>query len=271
MEERRDADPNAAVPAVSVQGLGKAYRDLIAVDDLSFEVAAGEVLGLVGPNGAGKTTTLRMLAGILPPTRGRIAIGGNDLDGDPVAAKRALAYIPDDPQLFDNLTVREHLDFVARLYGVRDHRPRADALIDRFALAEKRNTIARELSRGMRQKVAIACAYLRDPAIIFFDEPLTGLDPRGIRDITDSIAEEKRRGAGVIISSHLLSLVEVLSDRFLILHRGRRVLHGDLAAIRAGFPELAGDASLEDVFFRATEGGPPEDAEGSRTGPRAAP
>ncbi|MBN1422321.1 MAG: ABC transporter ATP-binding protein [Planctomycetes bacterium] len=264
MEERPDTDPRAAVPAASIRGLRKAYRDLIAVDDLSFDVAPGEVLGLVGPNGAGKTTTLRMLSGILPPTGGSIAIAGHDLSSAPVPAKRALAYIPDDPQLFENLTVREHLDFVARLYGVRDHRPRADALIARFVLGEKRDTIARELSRGMRQKVAIACAYLRDPAIILFDEPLTGLDPRGIRDITDSIAEEKRRGAGVIISSHLLSLVEALSDRFLILHRGRRVLDGKLDAIRAGFPELAGDARLEDVFFRATEGGAPADVEGPR-------
>lgn len=239
---------------IQLRGLSKAYQETIAVDDLTCDVAAGEVLGLVGPNGAGKTTTLRVLCGILPPTSGSVHIAGHDLLKDPVPAKRALAYIPDDPQLFDHITVEEHLELVARLYDVHDHQQRATELLHRFALKEKRRTIASELSRGMRQKVAIACAYLRDPQVLLFDEPLTGLDPRGIRDITDSIALQRDRGAAVIISSHLLSLVEELSDRILILHKGHQLLCGDLATIRSGFPELTGDASLEDVFFRATEG-----------------
>jgi ABC-2 type transport system ATP-binding protein len=246
-------DQTTAAPAIQVHGLTKAYRDTLAVDGLSFDVAAGEILGLVGPNGAGKTTTLRVLCGILPPTAGRVTLAGHDLLSDPVGAKHALAYVPDDPQLFDTLTVSEHLELVARLYALVDYRGRADHLLARFALTEKRDTVCSDLSRGMRQKVAIACAYLRDPAVLLLDEPLTGLDPRGIRDITDSIRSQRDRGAAVVISSHLLSLVEALSNRVLILHQGRRLLYGDLDSIRTGFPELARDASLEDVFLHATD------------------
>ena len=245
---------SSAAPAVQIVGLSKAYRDTLAVDDLSFEVAPGEILGLVGPNGAGKTTTLRVLCGIFPPTKGTVSLAGHDLATDAVPAKRSLAYVPDDPQLFDNLTVTEHLELVARLYALSDYGERADSLLSRFVLEEKRHTVATELSRGMRQKVAIACAYLRDPAVLLLDEPLTGLDPRGIRDITGSILSQRDRGAAVIISSHLLSLVQELSDRVLVLHRGRRILYGDLVSIRTRFPDLALDASLEDVFFHATEG-----------------
>ena len=149
---------------IHVQEYHKAYRETIAVDGLSFEVPAGAILGLVGPNGAGKTTTLRALAGIIRPTRGRLYVAGHDVVNDPVAAKRELAYIPDDPKLFDALTIWEHLQFIASAYRVADFAPKGEALLRQFELEEKRNTMAQELSRGMRQKVAICCAYLHDPA-----------------------------------------------------------------------------------------------------------
>ncbi len=143
---------------IHVQDYHKAYRETIAVDGLSFDVPAGAVLGLVGPNGAGKTTTLRALAGIIRPTRGRLIVAGHDVVNDPTAAKRELAYVPDDPKLFDALTVREHLEFIAATYRVADSLPKAEALYKQFELVEKRDTMAQELSRGMRQKVAICCA-----------------------------------------------------------------------------------------------------------------
>jgi len=225
---------------------------------MTFEVQSGEVLGLVGPNGAGKTTTLRALAGIIPPTQGRLLIAGNDITADPVAAKRELAFVPDDPKLFDTLTIWEHLQFVAGAYRLGKVAERATKLIKQFDLTDKRDTIASELSRGMRQKVAICCAYLHDPKAILFDEPLTGLDPRGIRTMKDSILERAQAGAAIIISSHLLSLVEDLCSHVLILHRGRTLFFGEIEEARAQFADTAADASFEEVFFRATEGEGPD-------------
>src|SRR5262249_30310711 len=151
-----------------------------AVSDLSFRVEPGEILGLVGPNGAGKTTTLRSLVGIIPPTRGAIRICGHLLDSEALAAKRCLAFMPDEPLLFDYLTVSEHLQFTARLYQVPDAGERASALLEELELADKRDALPGELSRGMKQKLQIACGLLHRPQALVFDEPLTGLDPLGI-------------------------------------------------------------------------------------------
>ena len=174
---------------IRVNDYHKTYRETIAVAGLSFEVPAGAILGLVGPNGAGKTTTMRALAGIIRPTRGSLQVAGHDVVADPLAAKRTLAYVPDDPKLFDALTVWEHLEFIAAAYRVADFAPKGEALLQQFELVEKRKTLAQELSRGMRQKVAICCAYLHDPRAILFDEPLTGLDPYAIRTLKSSIAQ----------------------------------------------------------------------------------
>jgi len=243
------------VSMLNVEGLTKFYGETEAVRDLSFRVDAGRILGLVGPNGAGKTTTLRIVSGILPETRGRIEIGGQDLKSNPVGAKSLLAYVPDMPNPFDNLTVMEHLRFTAAVYGVPDVESRAARLLDEFELTPKRDALASELSRGMKQKLAISCAYLHDPKLILLDEPLTGLDPRGIRTMIDSIREQARRGAAVVVSSHLLELVEKVCETVLILHRGRKVLDGTLDEIRAAITELQKEASLEQIFFHATEEG----------------
>ena len=164
---------------IEVAGLTKLYGDFAAVRDLSFTVRPGDVLGLVGPNGAGKTTTLRSIAGIVPPSAGRVAIAGHDLAADPIGAKRALAFFSDEPRLFDYLTVRQHLAFVARIYGVVDHEAIAQPLLDEFEIADKGDVLPGQLSRGMKQKLAIACGLLHSPQVLFFDEPLTGLDPLG--------------------------------------------------------------------------------------------
>ena len=239
--------------SILVENYHKNYGETVAVAGLSFEVPNGEILGLAGPNGAGKTTTLRALAGILTPTRGRLAIAGHDLALEPVAAKAALAYVPDDPKLFDHLTVWEHFRFIASAYRLHDWTTAAEALLAQFELIEKRNSPAGELSRGMRQKVAICCGYLHQPRAILLDEPLTGLDPRGIRTMKDSIRQLAAAGAAVIISSHLLSLVEDLCSSILILHRGRQVVHGRLADLRRQLTGNGQEESLEDVFFRLTE------------------
>ena len=238
---------------IHVEGLTKSYKDLVAVRDLSFDVAPGEVLGLVGPNGAGKTTTLRCLAGILPPSSGTITITGHDLHQNPVAAKRQLAFVPDEPQLFEYLTVEEHLQFVARIYQVTDATSRAPKLLNELELTEHRQKLPGELSRGMRQKLAIACGLLHEPRVLLFDEPLTGLDPVGIRRTKDTILRRAREGAAVVLSSHLLHLVEELCTGVLIIGRGRRLAYGPLASIVAERPELKGLA-LEDVFLAITSG-----------------
>ncbi len=239
---------------IIVDDYHKTYRETVAVAGLSFQVAAGQILGLVGPNGAGKTTTLRAIAGIIPPTRGRLLVAGCDLAIDPVAAKRKFAYIPDDPKLFDALTVAEHLEFVAVAYGVTDWVGKVARLLDQFELTEKKDALAQELSRGMRQKVAICCGYLHEPLAILFDEPLTGLDPRGIRTLKKSIVERAQAGAAIVISSHLLSLVEDLCTHLLILEKGHSKFCGPVWEARARFADHTGEASLEEVFFRATEG-----------------
>ena len=233
---------------IEIEGLEKLYGDLQAVQGLTFRVAPGEVVGLVGPNGAGKTTTLRSIAGIIIPTRGRIRIAGHDLGSDPVAAKQALAFIPDEPHLFEYLTVEEHLRFVGRLYGVADVGERLEPLLAEFELGEKRGALPDELSRGMKQKLAIACGLLHQPRALLLDEPLTGLDPVGIRRMKATIVRRAEAGVAVILSSHLLHLVEEICTRVLVLQRGRVVAFGTVPEIVAGRPELAG-RSLEDVFL----------------------
>ena len=242
---------NSAAPCLIVEDFSRSYESQRAVESLSFELRPGEILGLVGPNGAGKTTTLRTIAGVLPVKEGRIVVGGCDLARDELGAKRRLRWIPDDPQPFDSLTVLEHLEFTAALYGLRDWRARAKELLDTFELGEKRDAFGGELSRGMRQKLAFCCAWLVRPELVLMDEPLSGLDPRGIRSAKQAIDGLARSGAAVILSSHLLVLIEELATRLLILDRGRKVFDGTLAEARARFPAHE-RGSLEEIFFAAT-------------------
>jgi ABC-2 type transport system ATP-binding protein len=236
------------MPVIDVEGLQKLYGDFPAVQGLSFKVNSGEVLGLVGPNGAGKTTTIRSIAGIIIPSAGTIRIAGHDLAQDPVAAKAALAFIPDEPHLFEYLTVEEHLRFVGRLYGVADVATRIPGLLEELDLGDKRGALPGELSRGMKQKLAIACGLLHQPKALLLDEPLTGLDPVGIRRMKATIMRRAAAGSAIILSSHLLHLVEEICTRLLVMQRGRVVAIGTTAEIIARHPEL-GTRSLEDVFL----------------------
>lgn len=239
---------------LEVTGLTKVFGTVTAVRDLSFTVRPGEVLGLVGPNGAGKTTTLRVLAGIIPPTTGQVRVAERDLAADPVSAKRTLAFFPDEPRLFDYLTVRQHLAFVARLYGVAQHEAVSQPLLEELEIADRQDSLPGELSRGMKQKLALACGLLHAPQVMIFDEPLTGLDPLGIRRTKDSILRRARAGATIVLSSHLLHLLEEVCSHVLILKRGEKIADGTLAEVHARFSEGDREASLEDVFIRATGG-----------------
>ena len=223
-----------------------------AVDDLSFEVNSGEIVGLIGPNGAGKTTTLRSIAGILKPTAGRIGIDGHDIVNDAVAAKRALAFMPDEPHLFEYLTVAEHLRLMGRLYVVSDFDRRVRDLLDELELTGKERALPGELSRGMRQKVVIACGLVRQASTLLFDEPLTGLDPVGIRRMRQTIVARAAAGACVLLSSHLLHLVEEICTRVIIMDGGRKVADGTVQELASRADLAAAGSNLEQIFMRVT-------------------
>jgi ABC-2 type transport system ATP-binding protein len=249
------------MPAIDLAGFSKHYGDRLAVDSLTFSVPPGEIVGLVGPNGAGKTTTLRAIAGIHAPSGGTVRVAGYDVVRQPVEAKRRLAMVPDEPTLFSSLTVWEHLEFTARIYGVRDWKPAAAALLDELELGDRHGSLGDELSRGMRQKVSVACALLHQPAALLFDEPLTGLDPRGIRTLYDTIRRRAAAGAAILLSSHLLGQIEGLCTGFAVMRQGRLLFAGTSEEMRDRYAE-AGN-TLEEIFFHLTEGAAPEPATAS--------
>jgi len=280
LEEAIEHEPDDAVPPAPVQegeggsavlevrAFSKSYEGLPAVSELGFDVRAGEILGLVGPNGAGKTTTLRSIAGILPVEHGTIRVCGRDIAREEAAAKSCLCWVPDDPQPFEALTVDEHLEFTAALFRLKDWRARADELVERFELVAKRGALGGELSRGMRQKLAFCCAWLPRPRLLLLDEPLSGLDPRGIRSAKRAIRDLAAQGTGVILSSHLLELIEELAARLLILDRGRKVFDGTLEEARATLAPREG-STLEEIFMAATGDGGAERTAADAGGDRA--
>lgn len=241
---------------IRVENLSKAFGSLNAVKDLSFDVGPGEILGLVGPNGAGKSTTLRTLSGILTPTAGKVFIAGHDIVREPELAKGLLGYIPDDPRLFDTLTVWEHLAFSAVAYKVPDFEDDARALLETFELWDKKDSLAHDLSRGMRQKVAIACAFLHKPEVLLFDEPLTGLDPTSIRTLHLCMRQFAEQGATIVISSHLLGMIENLCTHLLVVHLGQCRYFGTVDDAMRISAANAGGSALESVFFEITREAP---------------
>src|SRR5215471_1953302 len=237
---------------IAVEHFTRTYGTFTAVDDLSLAVASGEIVGLIGPNGAGKTTTLRTLAGILRPTSGRVVVDGHDLATDSIEAKRRLAFMPDEPHLFEYLTVEEHLRLVARLYGVDGFESRAAALLEELELKGRERSLPAELSRGMRQKVVIACGLVRKASVLLFDEPLTGLDPLGIRRMRETIVARGQAGAAILVSSHLLHLVEEICTRVIIMDKGRKVADGTVAELASRADLAAAGSSLEQIFLHVT-------------------
>ena len=235
---------------IDVRGLQKLYENYLAVDGVSFSIEPGQICGLVGPNGAGKTTTLRCLAGLLPATAGSLTVAGCCVTEQLDDLKHRLAYVPDDPPLFDDLSVGDHLEFMGRLYRVPRYHEKAVELLREFDLLDKYDASATTLSRGMRQKLAICCAYLFDPCVLLLDEPLTGLDPPGIRMLLDSVRTRASDGATVIISSHLLAVIEDVCSHLLVMQQGRSQYFGEAADLRRQYPNAE---TLEDAYFAATE------------------
>ena len=239
-------------PALAIRGLRKSF-DTPAVDNLDLTVRAGELYALLGPNGAGKTTTLRMVTGLLPPDAGSIHVFGVDARADPIAAKRLIAWLPDEPLLYDKLTPLEYLEFVAGLWGVpaAEAATRAEGLLKLLGLWEQRGQRCEGFSRGMKQKAALAGALIHDPRLLILDEPLTGLDVAVARQVKDLLVERVARGATVILTTHILEVAERLADRIGIIARGRLVAEGTLAELRAA--RGAGEATLEDLFIAAAQ------------------
>jgi len=240
---------------LQVINLSKQFGGMLAVDNLSFTVGDGEIVGLLGPNGAGKTTTIRCVASLLQPTSGHILLNGHDVSDDPVAAKRALAFVPEVPNPYEMLTVMEHLRFVAAAYGMEEELVHAEAILSRLDLWDKKNELGASLSKGMRQKLACACAFIHQAQVFCFDEPLIGLDPKGMRELKSMIMERRAQGNAVLISTHMLDTAERLCDRVIILKRGKLIAEGTVAELKEKLQSSA-DVSLEDMFLELTEEAP---------------
>lgn len=228
-----------------VSHVTKRYGKVVANDDISFSVADGQIAVLLGPNGAGKSTVIKCIAGLLR-FDGSITVCG--FPNKSLEAKRLLGYVPEMPAVYDLLTVAEHLEFIARAYSLSDWKERADSLLSRFELFDKKDKLGKELSKGMQQKLSICCALLPEPKVIVFDEPMVGLDPHAIKELKAVFAELKTAGASVLISTHMLDSVEDYWDVAHIMVNGR------FAATRKNEALSEGECSLEELFFSITEG-----------------
>ena len=236
---------------LQVNGVVKEYKDYRAVNDLSFSIKSGEIVGLIGPNGAGKTTALRCMAGILRPTSGTILINGFDLIQDQKNAKRGLAFVPEVPSLYELLTVFEHLRFVAMCFdNLEVFDSRYEGLLKKYNLWEKKDNLVATLSKGMRQKLSVACAMIHDANVFLFDEPLIGIDPAGAHELKQELLNARNNGASILVSTHLLDTAEKLCDRVLIMARGRLLAEGTIPELQAQFGMQ--DKSLEDLFLTLT-------------------
>jgi len=250
----RDGAEASRQDMIVCRGLTKTFGALTAVDNLSLTVRAGELFGFLGPNGAGKTTTIKMMTGLLRPTSGTALIGGYDIQRDPLRAKSILGYIPDNPFLYEKLTGREFVNFMADLYSVStENRGRKiDDLLRLFELQDKGNELIQGYSRGMRQKIALAGALIHQPRVIFLDEPTVGLDPKSARLMKDILRKLCDEGTTVFVSTHILEIAERVCDRFAIINAGKIVAIGTMEELRA---HAASDTkSLEDIFLELTSG-----------------
>lgn len=234
--------------------LTKRYGTFTAVDGLSLDIPAGTLFGFLGPNGAGKTTTLRMIAGILKPTSGRVEIAGVDVAANPIAAKGRLGFIPDRPYVYDKLTGVEFLRFTAALYGEDGAavERRIDELLELFELTPWKNELTESYSHGMRQKLIISSALVHRPEVIVVDEPMVGLDPKSGRLLKDLLRRFVQRGGTVLMSTHTLEIAEGMCDRIAIIRGGKLIACGTMAELRE--QTASGDASLEELFLKLTGG-----------------
>jgi ABC-2 type transport system ATP-binding protein len=248
-------------PAIVLENLRRDYGAFIAVSDLNLTVAPGEIFAFLGANGAGKTTTMKMMVGLLPPSRGRVLIGGHDVWKNPREAKRALGYVPDMPILHELLTAREFLWFMADLYGMNraEGKARAAELLEMLGLTDAADRLIRDFSLGMKRKMAIATALLHQPGVLLLDEVTNGLDARAAREVKDLVAEWARRGVAVLLTTHILHTAEELAHRIGLIHKGRLICVGT----KSELAELAGKpgADLEEIFLTLTGDAVPAEME----------
>jgi len=238
---------------IRIENVTKKFGSFVAVDNLSLTIERGEFFGFLGPNGAGKTTTIKMIAGLFTPTSGRILLGGHDTVKEPLEAKKALAYIPDQPFLYDKLTGREFLYFVGGLYRMEKDRlgEEIDRLIEHFEIGEWVDKRTEDYSQGMRQRITIVAGLLHDPKAIVIDEPMVGLDPRSARIVKDTLKRKSREGMAVFMSTHSLQIAEELCDRIGIIKNGRLIFADTLDKLQAYKQQY--DGKFESVFLELTK------------------
>jgi ABC-2 type transport system ATP-binding protein len=237
---------------ISIQNLTKKFGQVTAVDKLSLEIPKGELFAFLGPNAAGKTTTIKLMAGLLKPTEGRILVGGHDVSGrDYLKARQLLSYVPDVPYLYEKLTAFEFLYFVARLYNFspRDIEKKATALLDLFGLSSYRDHLTEDFSHGMRQRLIMCAALIHEPQVMLIDEPMVGLDPRSSRLVKDILKTKSKEGMTIFISTHTLPLAEELADRIGIIDQSRLIALGTMETLRQ---QSGVNGHLEEVFLKLT-------------------
>jgi ABC-2 type transport system ATP-binding protein len=237
---------------IELEHVTKKYGSKVAVSDLNLALGKGELFAFLGPNGAGKTTTIKMMCGLLFPSAGRVRIGGFDLQDRGREARQLISYVPDQPFLYEKLTGREVLNFVAQMYAMTPSRTaeRLTQMIDQFGLADFVDDLTQNYSHGMRQRTVFAAALLHEPQVLIVDEPTVGLDPRSVRLLKDLLREETRRGVTVFLSTHSLDIAQELAERIGVVAQGRLIACGTLEMLRK---QAALDGTLEEVFLKLTE------------------
>jgi ABC-2 type transport system ATP-binding protein len=241
-------------PAIEITGVTKRFGRKVAVDRLSLTIPRGELFAFLGPNGAGKTTTIKMICGLLRPHEGEVRVCGHPMGSDGLAAKALLAYVPDQPFLYDKLTAREFLCFVAEMYGLSraERDERMAELNAQLVLGSFIDQMTESFSHGMKQRLVLAAALLHDPQILVVDEPMVGLDPRTVRTVKDLFVRRAREGRTIFMSTHTLEVAEAVADRIGIIDHGRLLAVGTIGELKQ---RATGSATLEDVFLRLTEEG----------------
>ncbi len=237
---------------IKLTNLTKVYGSLTAVNGINLTVAPGEVFGFLGPNGAGKTTTIKMMAGLLQPTAGSVEIGGFDVQKDPLRAKAITGFIPDRPYLYEKLTAKEFMGFVAELYGMADASGRIGELLDLFGLSDWSDELVENFSHGMKQRLVMASSLLHEPRVLVVDEPMVGLDPRGARLVKDLFRDLAAKGVTVFMSTHTLEIVENMCTRVAIINKGEIIAEGSVAEL--GRLARMENSHLEPIFLKLTGG-----------------
>lgn len=232
---------------LEVKNLTKSYKKTLAVDHINFTLKDGEVTILAGPNGAGKTTTIKSILGLLKKNDGEVLINGEALKKN----KNKIAYIPETPEIYSYLTVWEHMKFIAFAYGLKDWEKKSEEILNNFNILDKKDEFGQSLSKGMRQKVSISMALLHDPEIFFVDEPFIGLDPIGIKELKESFKFLRNEGKTILISTHMLALVEEIGDNIIIMKKGNIIFSGNKLALKEAI-NCSEDESLEDLFVNLT-------------------